>query len=452
MASHENAEAEIFILERDLKSIRLFRSEVVEAQNLIEEGIAIRIVKDGGMGFSVTNVPEQDQLGKAFKSALKMARSSNRIPNWGQFPKFDDSRESPQLNLYDKDLASSSAEEVIGLALRMSKQVSSHDDAVYSLTGVLMVLSEKFSVINSNGLEHLSEPSSILHSRIIVEAKKNGKYSSATNQFSTRRLSEFRPEEEADKVVSVVTDLGRLPEKQVSSRRCDLILAPQAVGGFVSYLVSPMITGRSAQMGVSCFTGMLKKVIATDSFSLIDDGRVVGGLGSASIDDEGTPTRSTTIIENGILKNFLYDALTACVAGVVSTGNARRASETLGRTYLTPPEPAPSNLIVRNGDISPDELIRETAKGVLVHSIDYAFPLVPEQGYFSMMSSFPLLMIDNGEIVGQTQNVTVSGDLREVLMKIIGIGKYPQQTIHIGSLTATCPHVKMRDVVFSKTP
>jgi predicted Zn-dependent protease len=196
---------------------------------------------------------------------------------------------------------------------------------------------------------------------------------------------------------------------------------------------------------------MLDKVVAAHSFSLIDNGRVEGGLGSAMIDDEGTPTRSTTIIENGVLKNFLYDALTACPSGSASTGNARRASETLGRTYLTPPEPLPTNLIVGNGEHSPEELVEETGKGILMNSIDYTFPLVPERGYFSMMSSFPALVIEKGEIVGHAQNVAISGELKEVLMKISDIGRYARQSIHIGSMATTCPDLKMRDMVFSKS-
>lgn len=451
MASHENAETEVFILKRDLKSIRIFRNEVVEAQNMVEEGVAIRVVKDGGMGFCVTNVLERDQLERAFRYALRMAKSSNRILNWSQLPKPENPKSSGALYLYDKELASSSPEEVMDLALRMSKRVASYGEAACSLTGVLMVLSEEFSIVNSHGLEHLSELSSILHSRVIVEAKKNAKYSTEMNQFSSRRLSEFRPEEEVSKVASMATERIQLPEKPISSGRYDLILAPEAVGAFISYLVSPMITGKSTQLGVSCFTDMLDKVVAAGSFSLIDNGRSEGGLGSALTDDEGTPTRSTTIIENGVLKNFLYDALTAYLRGVTSTGNARRASETLGRTYLTPPEPLPTNLIVRNGDYSPDELIEETRKGVLMDSIDYSFPLVPERGYFNITSSFPALIIENGRIVGHAQNAAVSGDLREVLMKISGIGEYARQSSHIGSLAASCPHLKMGDMVFSKS-
>jgi PmbA protein len=451
MASQENADVEIFVLERDLRSIRIFRNEVVEAQDMVEEGIAIRVFKDGSMGFSITNIGERDQLLRAFKSALRMARSSNKIPNWSHLPKSDDSRHSLPLHLCDKKLAASTPEEVVDLALRMTKRLNSHEEIAYSLTGVLMVLSEKFSILNSYGLEHLSEPSSILHSRVIVETKRSEKYSVGINQFSTRKLSEFKPEEETNKAISMASEVSGLPEKPISNGRCDLILAPEALGGFISNLVSPMITGTSTKMGVSCFTGMLNKVIATDSFSLIDDGKLEDGLGSASVDDEGNPTRSTTIIEKGVLKNFLYDAITACQAGASSTGNAKRTSETLGRAYLTPPEPLPNNLIVKIGDYSTDELIQETSKGVLINSIDYAFPLVPERGYFNMTSSFPAFIIEDGQIVGHAQNIATSGVLSEVLMKIRGVGKHTRQSINVGSLVTTCPHLKIEDVAFSKS-
>jgi PmbA protein len=195
---------------------------------------------------------------------------------------------------------------------------------------------------------------------------------------------------------------------------------------------------------------MVNKAIATDSFSLIDDGKLESGLGNASVDDEGNPTRSTTIIEKGVLKNFLYDTITACQAGVSSTGNAKRTSETLGRAYLTPPEPLPNNLIVEIGDYSTEELIQETAKGVLVNSIDYAFPLVPERGYFSMTSSVPAFIIEDGQIVAHAQNMATSGMLSDVLMKITGVGKNARQSINVGSLVTTCPYLKIEDMALSK--
>jgi predicted Zn-dependent protease len=451
LASHENAETEVFILKRDLKSIRVCRNEIVEAQNIVEEGVAIRVVKDGGIGFSVTNKLEYDSLERAFKHAMTMAKSSTKSFNWGHLPENSEhSRPPASLHLSDKELTASSPEDVTDLALRMLKQTASCDQAICSITCVVMVLSEEFSILNSHGLEHLSEQNSVLHSRIIVEAKKSTRYSTAMKQFSSRRLSEFSPEEEVAQVISMAGERLRLPSKTISKGRYDVILAPEAVGAFISYLVSPMIVGKSTQQGVSCFADLLDDKVAADSFSLIDNGRVEDGLGSAIVDDEGTPTGPTAIIENGVLKGFLYDILTACQSGTASTGNARRASDTLGRTYLAHPEPLPTNLIVRNGDYSSDELIEETEKGILIDSLNYTFPLVPERGYFSIMSSFPALLVENGEIVGHVLDITISDELREALMKISGVGNLAQQSLHIGSVVAITPHLRMRDMAVSQ--
>jgi PmbA protein len=449
LASHENAETEVFILKRDLKSIRVAGNEIVEAQNIVEEGVAIRVVKDGGIGFSVTNKLEYDQLERALKHAMSMAKSSTKSFNYVHLPESNEHLRPPaSLHLSDKELAASSPEDVADLALRMMKHKASCDQTS-SITCVVMVLSEEFSILNSHGLEHLSEPNSVLHSRIIIEAKKSTRYSTAMKQFSSRRLSEFSPEEEVAQVISMADERLRLPSRAISKGKYDVILAPEAVGAFISYLLSPMIVGKSTQQGVSCLADMLDEKVAADSFSLVDNGRVEGGLGSALVDDEGTPTRPTTIIENGMLKGFLYDILTSCQSGTDSTGNARRASDTLGRTYLTPPEPLPTNLVVRNGDYSYDELIRETEKGLLIDSLSYTFPLVPERGYFSIISSFPALMVENGEIVGHVHDITISDELREALMKISGIGNRARQSIHIGSVVAIAPHLRMRDMSVS---
>jgi predicted Zn-dependent protease len=450
LASHENAEAEVFILKRDLKSIRVARNEIVEAQNIVEEGVAIRVVKDGGIGFSVTNKLERDPLERALKHATTMAKSSTKSFNCVHLPESNEHLRPPaSLHLSDKELAASSPEDVADLALRMLKHAASYDQATCSITCVVMVLSEEFSILNSHGLEHSPEPNSILHSRIIIEAKKSTRYSTAMKQFSSRRLSEFSPEEEVAQVISMADERLGLPSKTISKGKYDVVLAPEAVGAFISYLLSPMIVGKSTQQGVSCFADVLNDKIAAESFSLVDNGIVEGGLGSALVDDEGTPTRPTTIIENGMLKGFLYDILTACQSGTVSTGNARRASDTLGRTYLTPPEPLPTNLIVRNGDYSYDELIKETEKGLLIDSLNYTFPLVPERGYFSIISSFPALIVENGEIVGHVHDITISDELREALMKISGIGNRARQSIHIGSVVAIAPHLRMRDMAVS---
>jgi PmbA protein len=240
-----------------------------------------------------------------------------------------------------------------------------------------------------------------------------------------------------------------LPRRRVSKNKCDVILSPESVGAFTAYLLAPMIVGTSVQQGASCFTDRLNKRIAVDSFSLIDDGRAQDGVGTALLDDEGTPTKSTTIVEDGLLKCFLYDTLTACWSEQSSTGNAKRASDTLGRTYLKPPEPLPTNLTVKSGDYDSEELIEETKEGILLNSIDYTFPLIPERGYSSFGSSYPALVIENGKVEGYIQNITISGELNDILTKICGIGKKTEQSAFIGSIITSSPHVRIGDMALS---
>jgi predicted Zn-dependent protease len=318
-----------------------------------------------------------------------------------------------------------------------------------AVTSVLMALFEEFSIFNSNGLEHLPDPSTILYSRIIVEAKEAAEYHTAMKQFCSRRLADFNPESAVEEVVRSAVRVLHLPKRRISKSKCDVILSPQSAGAFIAYLVAPMIVGKSVQAGASCFTNMLKKKVAAESFSLADQGRIKGGIGSAIVDDEGNPTKSTTIIENGTLKGFLYDTLTACWSEESSTGNARRASDTLGRTYLMAPEPLPTNLVTERGDYGSEELIEETKEAILVNSIDYAFPLVPERGYFNMTSSLPMLLIEHGEIEGYTENVTVSDELSKALTRVNGIGKDLQQSTNIGSTVTFSPYLRIKDMTVS---
>jgi len=450
LANREGIEAEVFLLKRDLKSIRITSNEIVEAQNIVEGGAGIRVARNSSMGFSATNTLERNSVETAYRSALRIAKSSARIPNWGGLPTpLPTSRESVSLDSYDKELALKSPDEIAELSLEMLKQVTGHSSSSSALTSVLIAVFEEFSIFNSNGLEHLAEPSTVLYSRIIVEAKKAAECCTAMKQFCSRRLADFNPESAIEEAIRSATQVLHLPRRRISKSKCDVILSPQSAGAFTAYLVAPMIVGKSVQTGASCFTNMSNTRVAVESFSLKDQGRIKGGIGSAIVDDEGNPTRTTTIIKNGLLKGFLYDILTACRSEESSTGNARRASDTLGRTYLRAPEPLPTNLVIESGDYGSEELIEETKEAVLLDSIDYTFPLVPERGYFSVTSSLPALLIEKGEIEGYTQNLTISDELSKALTRVSGIGKDIQQSTYLGSTVTFSPYLRIRDMAIS---
>jgi PmbA protein len=447
LANRENAEAEIFCLRRDLKSIRMFNNEVVEAQDIVEEGAGIRIARDRCLGFAVTNNLSRESLEKSLRSALSLAKTSKCIPGWLGFPAQKNNHSDAYTRVpQDTALASMTTDEAAKFALRMIKRTAAKDKIVHALTGALITLSEEFSVINSNGLEHEFERSTAVSSRIIVEARRGENYCTGESSFCSRTLSDFNPEDEVDRVVSETSELLSLTKKRVDKGKHEVILSPGSAGAFACYLIAPMITGRSALAGASCLTNMLNKSVASESFSLVDNGHAEGGIASASVDDEGTPTRSTRIFENGVFRNFLYDTLTASLNESESTGNARRASDTIGRTYLASPEPLGTNLVVQHGDFNFEELVEMTDSGLIVNSIGYTFYLAPERGYFNVVSNVPALVVEKGRIKGRTRRATVSGKLVDTLQNIDGIGKKTSQSVSLGSLAAFSPYLRIRNM------
>jgi predicted Zn-dependent protease len=447
LANRDNAEVEIFTLKRDLRTIRIFSNEIAEAQNIIEEGAAIRISRDGRIGFAVANDLNRDSLERSFKLATSMARASRSIPGWHGFPQGQDRHiKTITQMLHDTELASISIDETAQLALRIVKEMVPKYAAKNALTGVLVILFEQFSLQNSNGLEYVSETSPIVHSRIILESRRDKDYCTGERQFTSNKLSDFKPEAEVSKLISSTSELLRLPRKKIPKGKREVILSPESAGAFISYLIGPMITGKSVNVGASCFTDMLNRRVASDSFSLSDNGRADGGIASSSVDDEGTPTRSTDVIANGVLRNFLYDSVSAIGSGAETTGNARRVSDGIGRSYLAPPEPLPTNLVVKPGDSSLDELVEETRSGLIIDSIGYTFHLVPERGYFNIVSSMPALVIENGRIEGLVRKASISGELLETLMKIEGIGKQAQQSSWLGAMVAFSPHLRIKNI------
>lgn len=250
LATREGAETEIFLLKRDLKSIRASKNEIVEAQNIVEEGAGIRVIKDGSMGFSATNNLEDSSLEKAFRSALRMAKVSRRNPKWSGLPrKMDNIGEQIPLQSYDAELASKSLEEITELVLRMLKQIDAGNQTNYTLTCALMVLTEEFSILNSHGFEHFSEPSTLLFSRTITDASEGAKYSTATKQFCSHKLSEFIPEKEVFETSRSATDRLSLPQKRIPKSSCDIILSPESVGAFAAYLLTPIIIRNQSNKG-----------------------------------------------------------------------------------------------------------------------------------------------------------------------------------------------------------
>lgn len=168
------------------------------------------------------------------------------------------------------------------------------------------------------------------------------------------------------------------------------------------------------QKGLSVYQNKLGQKVAADGVSVIDDGTLPSRNGSYHFDDEGCPAQRTVLIENGILKAYMNDRMTAMRQGTSPTGNGRRES------YQYRPVPRMSNTYIAPGQDDPEDIIRDTQRGLLVKRMgggqvnttngDFVFDV--QEGY----------LIENGKISSPVRGATLTGNGPQVLMDIDRVG------------------------------
>ena len=175
------------------------------------------------------------------------------------------------------------------------------------------------------------------------------------------------------------------------------------------------VNGKNVFTGTSPMAGKLGEKLFDDKLTLIDDGTLDGRLGSASYDGEGVPHRRNVLIEQGVLKGYLYDLKTAVQSGVASTGNGSRA-------LFSPPHPEPTNLMLAPGEKPLAEIIAGIDHGLLVQDV-----LGLGQGnIISGAFSNPLSLafrIEHGEIVGRVKNVSIAGNVYDLLRDVAAVSR-----------------------------
>jgi PmbA protein len=205
--------------------------------------------------------------------------------------------------------------------------------------------------------------------------------------------------------------LRRLGAKRVKTSEASVIFDPVTAPSLLGHLIS-CVNGYSVYRQTSYLAGKLGEAIATASMTVIDDGIRPGGLGSKPFDGEGLPTRRTVVVDRGRLSSYLLDSYSARKLEMKSTGNATRGAG-------SPPGAGSTNLWLEPGKQSLDEIIASTERGLLVTEL-IGMGFNPITGDYSRGAAG--LWIEGGEIVGPVEELTIAGNLSEMLMDIDAIG------------------------------
>jgi TldD protein len=165
--------------------------------------------------------------------------------------------------------------------------------------------------------------------------------------------------------------------------------------------------------------------VASSLCTVVDDGTLPGRRGSLSIDDEGTPTENTVLIENGILKGYMQDKLNARLMGVKPTGNGRRES------YAHLPMPRMTNTYMLPGNSDPDEIIQSVQKGIYARNFGGGqVDITSGKFVFSASEAY---LIENGKITRPVKGATLIGNGPDVLTKVSMVGNDMQLDSGVGT-------------------
>jgi TldD protein len=193
-----------------------------------------------------------------------------------------------------------------------------------------------------------------------------------------------------------------------------LVLSAQAGGTMVHEAVGHGLEADLVEMGLSVYKDKIGEKIASDLITVVDDATIPGKRGSFSFDDEGTASQKTVLIENGILKSYMYDKLTAMKDNAVSTGNGRRES------YRMRPIVRMTNTIIVPGDANPEDIIKSVDNGLFVLKMGGGQVNTANGDFvFEVLEAH---MIRGGEIAEPVRGATLTGNGPEILEIIDMVG------------------------------
>ncbi|WP_367025900.1 metalloprotease TldD [Methylococcus sp. ANG] len=411
LAGGEIDDADVYLQSSHYESWSLEDGIVKEGSYGIEQGAGLRAVSGEKTGFAYS-----DEL--ALPVLLEAAGNARSIARGGQAARIavPGGHAAPRLYAPVDPLASLSAEAKIDLLRSLDAEARRADPRVEQ---VFVSLSGGYSSVLVFGLDGAMHgdvrPMVRLNVSVIVESDGRREQGSAGGGGRTdygfffeqdRALGYAR---EAVRQALVNLEAGDAPAGTMT-----VVLGPGWPGILLHEAIGHGLEGDFNRKGTSAFSGRVGERVASPLCTVVDDGTLANRRGSLSIDDEGTPTRQTVLIENGILKGYMQDKLNARLMGVAPTGNGRRES------YQCLPMPRMTNTYMLPGGHAPEEIIASVPKGLYARNFGGGqVDITSGKFVFSASEAY---LIEDGRITRPVRGATLIGNGPDVLTRVSMVG------------------------------
>jgi TldD protein len=404
-------DADLYFQSSSYESWFLEDSEVKSGSYSIDRGVGIRAVSGDKTGYAYCD----DILLQAMERAADAARSiaftgapSQKVIKITNHPVVC----YPGIN----PIEGMSQQEKIALLEAIDKEARKMDPRVIQVNASLSGCYEVIMVAGLQG-QMIADVRPLVSVNVSVIVEDKGRRESARSGGGGRVGYDYFIEQERalgyarEAVREALINLDAI---DAPAGTMPVILGPGWPGVLLHEAVGHGLEGDFNRKGLSAFSGRMGQQVAAKGVTVVDNGTLTDRRGSLTVDDEGTPTQCTTLIEDGVLVNYMQDKLNAKLMGMKPTGNCRRES------YAHVPMPRMTNTYMLAGHHDPQEIIRSVERGL--YAVNFGGGQVDITSGQFVFSASVAYLIENGKVTRPVKGATLIGNGPEVMKKISMIG------------------------------
>ena len=403
-------DGELFVEEVFSENILLDDNKIKSSTFDNDKGFGIRTVKKDEIKFYHNSEVNEDTL----KKGIKLIRTNRSINTEKLNKKFIKTNK----NLYDNTnpLNQRSLKQKIDLLEKINSYARKLDSSVKQVSVGINGNFQNVEIIKLGG-NTFYDSRPLVRMNVSISIEKNGRVETGSYGFGGRHMYDrlFSKKNWKCAIDSAFQQAKvKLKAKETPAGEQTVVLGPGWPGILLHEAIGHGLEGDFNRKQTSAFYDLVGKKVASDQVTIVDDGTIPERRGSLTIDDEGTPSQNTTLIENGILKGFMQDRLNARLMNKDSTGNGRRQS------YSHIPMPRMTNTYMLSGKYDHDELIKSTKKGI--YATQFSGGQVDITSGKFVFSASEAYEITNGKIGKPLKGATLIGNGPEILKEVTMVG------------------------------
>ena len=411
LMTHHIDQADLYFESSRSESWVLEDSIIKEGSHSIDQGVGVRAISGEKTGFAYSDEIVLPALTNAAHAARAIASSGGE----GKLQAWQKQAITPLYSNVDP-IDSVSTEQKIALLRKVDEMARKKDSRVKQ---VIANIGGSHTTVLVAGIDGTfsADVRPLVRMNVTVIVEDNGRIEKGSAGGGGRfGYDYFEDEAIAQSYVDEAVEQAtmNLDAQAAPAGSMTVVLGPGWPGILLHEAIGHGLEGDFNRKGTSAFSDRIGERIATPEVTVVDDGTIPNRRGSLSVDDEGTPTQCTTLIERGILRNYIQDKHNARLMGMQATGNGRRES------YSHLPMPRMTNTYMLGGERDPQEIIASVDKGV--YASQFGGGQVDITNGKFVFSASQAWLIEKGKITAPIKGATLIGNGPDVLTRVSMVG------------------------------